>query len=170
MSHTSPLPADRRPLSACQPAASIPRDARSASAERHHLVAATLAARVAVRDAAAAATEAADRARALADHLDDALAALKSGKALPGPDPVRPAPWSHAAFALSPREREVLALVAEGRSNKEIAAALYVSPNTIKTHVSALLTKLNVSSRTQLAAIAVRPGSQIRDTHAHVAV
>ncbi len=170
MSHTSPLLADRCPPSACQPAASIPREARSASAERRHLVAAALAARSALRDAAAAATEAADRARTIADDLDAALADLKRSKALPDPDPVRPAPSSHAAFTLSPREREVLALVAEGRSNKEIAAALFVSPNTIKTHVSALLTKLNVSSRTQLAAIAVRPGSQIRDTHAHVAV
>lgn len=55
---------------------------------------------------------------------------------------------------LSPREREVLALVAEGRSNKAIAAALFVSPNTIKTHVASLLTKLDADTRAQLAAIA----------------
>jgi two-component system response regulator DegU len=52
----------------------------------------------------------------------------------------------------------VLALVAEGRSNKAIAEALFVSPNTVKTHVASLLTKFQVDSRTQLAAIAVRAG------------
>jgi len=62
------------------------------------------------------------------------------------------APWAR----LSPREREVLALVAEGRSNKAIAAALFVSPNTVKSHVAALLTKLEVETRVQLAALAVR--------------
>ena len=57
---------------------------------------------------------------------------------------------------LSPREREVLALVAEGRSNKDIAEALFVSPNTIKTHVASLLNKLDVHTRVQLATIAAR--------------
>ena len=59
---------------------------------------------------------------------------------------------------LSPREREVLALVAEGRSNKAIAEALFVSPNTIKTHVTSLLHKLPADTRVQLAALAVRGG------------
>ena len=57
---------------------------------------------------------------------------------------------------LSPREREVLALVAEGRTNKEIADALDVSSNTVKTHVTALLTKLRADSRVQLATMATR--------------
>ena len=50
----------------------------------------------------------------------------------------------------------VLALVAEGRSNKAIAEALFVSPNTVKTHVASLLNKLHAESRVQLAAIAAR--------------
>jgi DNA-binding CsgD family transcriptional regulator len=50
----------------------------------------------------------------------------------------------------------VLALVAEGRSNKAIAEALYVSPNTVKTHVASLLHKLGAQTRVQLAAIAAR--------------
>jgi two-component system response regulator DegU len=48
----------------------------------------------------------------------------------------------------------VLALVAEGRSNKSIAEALFVSPNTVKTHVASLLRKHDVGTRTQLAAVA----------------
>ena len=57
---------------------------------------------------------------------------------------------------LSPREQEVLALVAAGRTNKAIASALYVSPNTVKTHVTSLLHKLRADSRVQLATIATK--------------
>ena len=53
------------------------------------------------------------------------------------------------ALGLTLREREVLALMAEGQSNKEIARSLNVSPNTIKTHVANLYAKLDVSKRTQ---------------------
>jgi DNA-binding NarL/FixJ family response regulator len=53
----------------------------------------------------------------------------------------------------------VLALVAEGRSNKAIAAALFISPNTVKTHVASLLNKLGADSRVQLAAFAARRDS-----------
>jgi DNA-binding NarL/FixJ family response regulator len=67
-----------------------------------------------------------------------------------------PSPGADAA--LSPREREVLMLVAAGQTNKAIADALYVSPNTVKTHVSSLLHKLQVDTRVQLAAIASRHG------------
>ena len=59
---------------------------------------------------------------------------------------------------ISPREREVLALVAEGRSNKEIAEVLFVAPSTIKTHVPSLLTKLDADNRAQLATIAAQRG------------
>ena len=48
----------------------------------------------------------------------------------------------------------------EGRSNKSIAETLFVSPNTIKTHVASLLHKLHADSRAQLAAIAVRGAYQ----------
>ncbi len=50
----------------------------------------------------------------------------------------------------------MLALVAGGRSNKAIAEALYVSPNTVKTHVTSLLHKLDAESRVQLAVIATQ--------------
>jgi DNA-binding CsgD family transcriptional regulator len=52
-------------------------------------------------------------------------------------------------LGVSDREYEVLALVAEGRSNKEIARALDVSPNTVKTHIASLFEKLEAKRRTE---------------------
>ena len=60
--------------------------------------------------------------------------------------------------ALTAREREILRLVAEGRSNKEIAAELVISERTARTHVSNLLGKLGLASRTQAALLAIREG------------
>lgn len=57
---------------------------------------------------------------------------------------------------LSPRELEVLKLLVEGCSNKEIAIALYLSPNTIKTHVRSILNKLGVDHRLQAVILALR--------------
>lgn len=62
------------------------------------------------------------------------------------------------AGELSPREHEVLALVASGLSNQEIAARLYLSLHTVKRHVANILTKLDLPSRTAAAALAVRRG------------
>ena len=63
-----------------------------------------------------------------------------------------------AAGTLSPREREVLALVAEGKSNREIAAALIVTENTAKYHVAQLLNKLGANSRAEAVTRAVAAG------------
>jgi DNA-binding CsgD family transcriptional regulator len=60
--------------------------------------------------------------------------------------------------ALTPREREVLALVALGRSNGEVAAQLFISAKTASVHVSNILAKLGASTRTEAAAIARRDG------------
>jgi DNA-binding NarL/FixJ family response regulator len=57
---------------------------------------------------------------------------------------------------LTPREREVLAELARGRSNREIARSLVVSEKTVKAHVSSILAKLDVADRTQAALYAVR--------------
>lgn len=60
--------------------------------------------------------------------------------------------------SLTDREREVLGLIADGRSNREIARALVLSEKTVKTHVSNILMKLDLSDRTQAALWAVRHG------------
>jgi DNA-binding NarL/FixJ family response regulator len=60
--------------------------------------------------------------------------------------------------ALTEREREVLGLIADGRSNREIARALVLSEKTVKTHVSNILMKLDLADRTQAALWAVRNG------------
>ena len=59
---------------------------------------------------------------------------------------------------LSRREREVLTLVTDGCDNAEIAGRLYVSPSTVKNHVSRLFEKLGVDNRVQAATFAIREG------------
>ncbi len=73
----------------------------------------------------------------------------------PPPDPLGP---------LSPREREVLELVAEGRSNRQIADELTISEQTVKTHVSSILTKLGLQDRVQAAVFALRHQAATRTT------
>ncbi|HSD50382.1 MAG TPA: response regulator transcription factor [Candidatus Methylomirabilis sp.] len=59
---------------------------------------------------------------------------------------------------LSPREKEVLELVTQGRSNKEIAAALAIAENTVKNHLKNILEKLHLENRVQAATFALREG------------
>jgi DNA-binding CsgD family transcriptional regulator len=61
-------------------------------------------------------------------------------------------------FGLTPRERQVLALVASGATNREIATKLYMAEKTASVHVSRILTKLDVRGRTEAAAVATRHG------------
>jgi DNA-binding NarL/FixJ family response regulator len=74
------------------------------------------------------------------------------------PGPAAGATDQAALAQLTEREREVLALVARGQSNAEIAAALYVSHATVKTHVSRLLMKLDARDRAQLVMISYENG------------
>src|SRR5215210_4872095 len=97
-------------------------------------------------------------AASVADLLGEALAALSDADIAPTPVPVPVSTARHEADRLSAREREVLVLVAEGRTNKAIAEALFVSPNTIKTHITSLLHKLQADTRVQLATIATTQG------------
>jgi len=64
----------------------------------------------------------------------------------------------HIINPLTPRERDVLAELTKGKSNKEIASSLFVTEKTIKTHISNIFSKLEVQDRTQAALYAVKHG------------
>jgi DNA-binding NarL/FixJ family response regulator len=109
-----------------------------------------------------------------ADELVGAVRTVAEGQALIAPQMTRPlierfaadepgggavGPVDEAALAkLTDRERDVLALVAEGLSNAEIADHLVVGTTTVKTHVSRILTKLDLRDRVQAVVLAYRSG------------
>jgi DNA-binding NarL/FixJ family response regulator len=91
--------------------------------------------------------------------LAAAIRAVHAGHVLLHPDVARLLTAGEAPSAhLTPRERDVLAGIARGRANREIARDLGLAEKTVKTHVSAILTKLGVQDRTQAALYAVRTG------------
>ncbi len=61
-----------------------------------------------------------------------------------------------AADALSDKEERILTLIAEGRSNKQIAAAVFLAEGTVKNYVSRIMEKLHASTRTELAVMSLR--------------
>jgi NarL family two-component system response regulator LiaR len=96
-----------------------------------------------------------------ADELARAIRAANSGRATLSPEAAQvlvetvnqpPTP----GLDLTEREREVLALMVEGLNNTQIAGRLTVSPSTIKSHVSSILSKLGVASRTEAVTLALR--------------
>ncbi len=96
-----------------------------------------------------------------ADDLAKAIRAAYAGRATLAPEAAQA--LVHAAaqppaptYDLTERERDVLALLVEGLNNTEIAGKLFVSPSTIKSHVSNILAKLGVTSRTEAASLALR--------------
>jgi DNA-binding NarL/FixJ family response regulator len=104
-----------------------------------------------------------------AERLFDAVRVVAAGEALLAPAitrrriaefaRLRPvATRSTALDALTPRETDVLRLIAEGLSNPEIAARLVVSEETVKTHVSRVLSKLGLRDRTQAVVAAYESG------------
>ncbi len=131
---------------------------------RHRLAAALLA--TGGEDERARATELLRLARTVADHLgarplSDAVAALgrrarltlgRAAEPAAAPEPTDPAD----ALGLTGRERDVLRLVADGRTNRQIAQELFISPKTASVHVSNILAKLGVSGRGEAAAVAHR--------------
>ncbi len=95
------------------------------------------------------------------DALVRAIRAVHDGHLLLAPEAAGTLLYSTNAparglDALTGREREVLAELAQGRSNREIARTLHVAEKTVKTHVSSVLAKLGVQDRTQAALFAVR--------------
>jgi len=111
------------------------------------------------------------------DRLFDAVRVVAAGEALLAPTVTRrlimefarlrpqPARTPVLLDSLTPRETEVLRLVAEGLSNPEVAARLVVSEETVKTHVSRLLTKLGLRDRTQAVVIAYESGLVVPRGH-----
>ena len=104
-----------------------------------------------------------------ADQLLEAVHAVASGDALVSPSLVRRLVEGYVASrstgrpddvtsALSPRERDVMGLVARGLSNGEIARELFLSEATVKTHVNRILAKLGVRDRVQVVVLAYENG------------
>ena len=88
-------------------------------------------------------------------------AVAEAGTEIPLPGASADAGWSLASagrHGLSPRELEVLRLVAQGHTDREIAEALFISRRTATTHLTHILDKLGLDSRTAAAAYAVRHG------------
>jgi DNA-binding NarL/FixJ family response regulator len=116
--------------------------------QRAHAIADRLGAAPIAQEAAALAR----RARlSLTPTTDTAADAGLAPAAPPPPDPL-------ARFGLTAREREVLCLLADGRSNPEIGQALFISTKTASVHVSNILAKLGVSGRVEAAVVAHRLG------------
>jgi NarL family two-component system response regulator LiaR len=96
-----------------------------------------------------------------ADELANAIRAAQAGRATLSPEAAQA--LVHAAsqprtpgLDLTDREREVLTLMIDGLNNTQIAARLTVSPSTVKSHVSNILAKLGVASRTEAVTLALR--------------
>jgi DNA-binding CsgD family transcriptional regulator len=105
--------------------------------------------------ATAAAREAAAIARALGARplLEELLEAAREARLSLGDEPAPPGDDPLAAYGLTEREREVLELVAQGRSNSQIGSELFITRKTASVHVSNILAKLGVASRGEAAAL-----------------
>ena len=95
---------------------------------------------------------------AAADEVVAAIRRVAQGQVALDPAVTAPVVAGAAGMELTGREREVLALIAQGASNAEIAAALSIGEKTVKTHVSNLLAKAGAPDRTRLAVWAIREG------------
>ncbi len=147
-------------------------DARSAEIASHDAPGGSIPALVLVDDPQADAARAALRRGAAgvlargapADELVAALAAIGAGLLVldgaareiiaPAPAPAR----GSVAGELTQREREVLAMLAAGHSNRRVAERLAISENTVKAHVAAIFGKLGATTRTEAVTIALRRG------------
>lgn len=108
--------------------------------------------------------------RSAAADLVSAIRAVVQGQAILDPAvtravvtgyvsrPAPPPPGQEENLPLTPREREILILVAEGFTNAEMAKRLYISEKTVQTHRSNILDKLHIHDRTELVRYAIRHG------------
>jgi DNA-binding NarL/FixJ family response regulator len=94
----------------------------------------------------------------LAPEVTRRVLARFASASAPAPAPPRPVHATVLAEPLTDREAEVLALLADARSNAEIAGALYIGEATVKTHVSRILQKLGARDRVQAVVLALRMG------------
>jgi DNA-binding NarL/FixJ family response regulator len=92
------------------------------------------------------------------DELTAAIRSVYAGKSKIPPFVAEKLAERMGGPALTTRELEVLKRIVAGRSNKEIASDLHISEATVKTHINSLLSKLNVSDRTQAATTALQRG------------
>ena len=92
------------------------------------------------------------------EEIERAIRAVAGGQTYLDPKVASRVVALSAAPRLSAREREVLRLVATGRSNKEIASALQIAERTVKFHVTAIFNKLGADNRAQAVAIAIERG------------
>ena len=122
--------------------------------EREGFDRAVALAREALGEEGLAAELAVGRALSPEQAVAEALAPTAEPEAAPPPAPSAPA----NRFRLTQREREVLTLLAQRLTNKEIAEALFVSTRTVQTHTISIFTKLGVDNRRDAAALAVRHG------------
>jgi two-component system NarL family response regulator len=93
-----------------------------------------------------------------ADELIDAIQTVHRGRSRIPPAIAERLAERISGNALTERETEVLKTIVAGKSNKEIAAALFISEATVKTHINNLLSKLGATDRTQAATIALHRG------------
>ena len=132
---------------------------RAPARRRGDVAAGDRAAAAAPLNAARAAAEAMEAAP-LVDAVD--ALARRARVRVDAVEPAAPEPAPVAPLGLTPREHEVLLLLAEGRTNREIGAELFMSEKTASVHVSRILAKLDVGGRVEAATVAHRLGLTAR--------
>ena len=95
-----------------------------------------------------------ERYRAHAERFDE-ISERRALRSEPAPAPAEPTQW---ALALTPREAEVLRLAADGATSEEIAAMLFLTEHTVKSHLKRIQGKLGARNRTHAVALALRAG------------
>jgi predicted ATPase/DNA-binding CsgD family transcriptional regulator len=126
--------------------------------ERERLARAAALARAELGEERFAAAWTAGQALSLEEAISEARAAAQAVRDRPDALPAPSAPDTASVLGLTPRETEVLGLLARRLTDREIADALFISPRTVGRHVEAILGKLGAGNRREAAAIAAREG------------